>query len=268
MNNCPYIHAKLDNQASTKTHLSPKIMTAILSLDTKISNQLQQVLLELTTAQDLSLHPFVQRFANGEFSQGAIRQFAMKMLPGSNRFNMAFLKVASKMDSYHARTIMLENAFTEHGELNSDLAHVALFMRFMKGIDCPKIDINADDGAFLIPALRFKKFEFCDDEPIVRSLGRFAAIEQVLPGIFIKYIEGLRKIFKGIDDHTIEYFHLHCHLDPEHTDELIQVAQIYTKSEKDVELFREGVEDMVKSIGDMFSWMDENIEKEALTLQN
>lgn len=239
-------------------------MTKTLSLDSQICNNLHGILLEITSAQDLSLHPFVQRFANGEFSQNAIRRFAIKMLPGSNRFNMAFLKVASKMDSYHARTIMLENAFTEHGELNSDLAHVALFMRFMKGINCSEIDLDADDGAFRIPELRFKKFEVCDDEPVVRSLGRFAAIEQVLPSIFTKYTLGLRKIFPGIDDYTIEYFQIHCHLDPEHTDELIQVAQMYTKSEKDVELFREGVQDMVNSIADMFSWLDSNLEKEAL----
>ncbi len=75
-------------------------MTTTLSLDNKIHNQLQELLLEITSAQDLSLHPFVQRFANGEFSPNAIRQFAIKMLPGSNRFNMAFLKVVSKMDSY------------------------------------------------------------------------------------------------------------------------------------------------------------------------
>lgn len=78
-------------------------MTTTLSLDHKIHNQLQELLLEITSAQDLSLHPFVQRFANGEFSPNAIRQFAIKMLPGSNRFNMAFLKVVSKMDSYHAQ---------------------------------------------------------------------------------------------------------------------------------------------------------------------
>ncbi|MCC5614375.1 iron-containing redox enzyme family protein [Nostoc sp. CHAB 5836] len=242
-------------------------MTVVLSLENKIYNDLHEILLEIISTQDLSSHSFVQRFANGEFSQNAIRQFAIKMLPGSNRFNMAFLKVASKMDSYHARTIMLENAFTEHGELNSDLAHVALFMRFMKGIGCLKIDINADDGAFRIPELRFKKFEVCDDEPIVRSLGRFAAIEQVLPAIFTKYTLGLRKIFPGIDDYTMEYFHIHCHLDPEHTDELIQVALMHTKSEKDFALFREGVQDMVSSIADMFSWLDSNLEKEASASQ-
>ncbi|MBO3458201.1 iron-containing redox enzyme family protein [Aetokthonos hydrillicola Thurmond2011] len=243
-------------------------MIATVNLETQVSQQLQHILLDITNAQDLSKHPFVQRFSKGEFSQNAIRQFAIKMLPGSNRFNMAFLKVASKMDSYHARTIMLENAYTEHGELNPDKAHVSLFMRFMKGINCPKIDINADDGAFRIPALRFKKFEVCDDEPVAVSLGRFAAIEQVLPGVFTKYIEGLRKIFPDIDDHTIEYFRIHCHLDPEHTDELIQVAEMCVKSESDIELFRQGVQDMVNSIADMFSWMDENLEKEALALQS
>lgn len=243
-------------------------MIATFTLDTKFSQQLHQILSDITNAQDLSQHPFVQRFSKGDFSQDAIRQFAMKMLPGSNRFNMAFLKVASKMDSYHARTIMLENAFTEHGELNPHKTHVALFIRFMKGINCPKIDINANDGAFQIPALRFKKFEVCDDEPVVLSLGRFAAIEQVLPGVFTKYIEGIGKIFPGIDDHTIEYFHIHCHLDPEHTDELIQVTEMCIQSEADVELFRQGVQDMVNAIADMFSWMDENLEKEALSLQN
>lgn len=240
-------------------------MTVALSssVDNEIHNRLHEALIDITSARDLSLHPFVQRFANGGFSQDAIRQFAIKMLPGSNRFNMAFLKVASKMNSYHARTIMLENAFTEHGELNSELAHVALFMRFMRGINCTKIDLNADDGAFRIPELRFKKFEVCDDEPVMRSLGRFAAIEQVLPEIFAQYILGLRKIFPGIDDHTIEYFHIHGQLDPEHTDELIQVAQMHAKSQKDIELFREGVQDMVASIADMFSWLDSNLEKEA-----
>lgn len=239
------------------------MVTTLSSVDSKIRNQLHEGLVDITSAQDLSLHPFVQRFANGEFSQDAIRQFAIKMLPGSNRFNMAFLKVTSKMNSYHARTIMLENAFTEHGQLNSELAHVALFMRFMEGIGCSKININADDGAFRIPELRFKKFEVCDDEPVIRSLGRFAAIEQVLPEIFAQYILGIRKIFPGIDDHTIEYFHIHGQLDPEHTDELVKVAEIHAKSEKDVELFREGVQDMVSSIADMFSWLDSNLEKEA-----
>ncbi|MEA5569523.1 iron-containing redox enzyme family protein [Calothrix sp. UHCC 0171] len=243
-------------------------MITSFNLDTRVSQQLHQILSDITNAQDLSQHPFVQRFSQGEFSQNAIRQFAIKMLPGSNRFNMAFLKVASKMDSYHARTIMLENAFTEHGELNPDKCHVALFIRFMQGINCPKIDINADDGAFRIPALRFKKFEVCDDEPVVVSLGRFAAIEQILPGVFTKYIEGLGKIFPGIDNHTIEYFHIHCHLDPEHTDELVQVAETCVKSESDIELFGQGVQDMVNSIADMFSWMNENLEKEALVLQS
>jgi pyrroloquinoline-quinone synthase len=241
-------------------------MTTIISLQNNTTQPLQQILFELTSAADLSQHPFVQRFAQGSFSQNAIRQFAIKMLPGSNRFNMAFLKVTSKMNSYLARTLMLENAFTEHGQLQPDMAHVALFMRFMKGIGCPQIDINADDGAFVIPALRFKKFEFCDDEPIVRSLGRFAAIEQVLPGVFTLYIQGLRKIFPQIDEHTIEYFHIHCHLDPEHTDELIQVAQMYVHTQTDLELFRDGVQDMVQSISDMFSWLNDNLELEASAL--
>ncbi|MGB3694133.1 MAG: iron-containing redox enzyme family protein [Spirulinaceae cyanobacterium] len=225
--------------------------------------KLNQILNEVVSQHALENHLFVKQFAAGNFSQDAIRKFAMKMLPGSNRFNQAFLKVTAKMSNYRARTIMLENAFTEHGELDADKAHVALFMRFMRGIDCPRVDLNEDDGAFRIPALRFKKFEVCDDEPIVRSLGRFAVIEQILPGIFPNYIEGLRKIFPGIEDQTIEYFHIHCILDPEHTDELLEVAQMHIQSEDDIALFQAGVQDMALSIQDMFTWMGDNLEVEA-----
>src|SRR5262249_27247967 len=118
-------------------------------------------------------------------------------------------------------------------------------------------------SSFTIPELRFKRFEIRDDEPLLFLLGKFAAIEMALPGIFVKYIEGLRRSFPGIDDHTIEYFHIHCELDPTHTDELLQVASHYTSSEQDIEVFSCGVQDMLSSISDMFSWMNRYLASEA-----
>lgn len=208
-------------------------------------------------------HPFLKRFSEGGFDQDAIRWWAIKMLPGSNRFNQAFLKVTARVDDYRARCLLLNNVYSEHGELNPDGAHVALFMRFMRGIGCSRVDVHEDDGAFRVPELRFKRFEIQDNEPIIWSLGRFAAIECVLPGIFTKYIEGLRKIFPGIDDHTIEYFPIHCILDPEHTDQLLQVASLYVDSDVDVMTFADGVRDMLVSISDMFTWMGRNMAREA-----
>lgn len=221
-----------------------------------------KALAEAVKEYELDTHPFIKRFATGCFSQEAIRWWAMKMLPGSNRFNQAFLKVASRMENYRARVVMLGNIYSEHGELNPEKAHVALFMRFMQGINCPRIEVNEDDGAYAIPELRFKRFEFQDDEPVLRSLGRFAAIEVVLPGIFTQYIDGLRTTFPGISDRTIEYFLVHCELDPTHTAELLEVASLYVQSEADIGIFRAGVEDMLRSIGDMFSWMNLHIERE------
>lgn len=221
-----------------------------------------KTLTEAVSESELDTHPFIKGFAAGCFSKEAIRWWAIKMLPGSNRFNQAFLKVASRMEDYRARVAMLRNIYTEHGELNPDKAHVALFMRFMHGINCPRIDVNEDDGAYAIPELRFKRFEFQDDEPVLRSLGRFAAIEVVLPGIFTQYIEGLRTVFPGISDRTIEYFLVHCELDPTHTAELVEVASLYVQSEGDISIFRAGVEDMLRSISDMFSWMNLHIERE------
>jgi 2-polyprenyl-3-methyl-5-hydroxy-6-metoxy-1,4-benzoquinol methylase len=211
----------------------------------------------------LETHPFLQRYAAGDFDQDAVRWWAIKMLPGSNRFNQAFLKVTARVDDYRARVLLLNNVYSEHGNLSADKAHVALYMRFMRGIGCSRIDINEDDGAFRVPELRFKRFEIQDNEPIIWSLGRFAAMECVLPGVFIKYIEGLRKIFPGIDDHTIEYFPIHCELDPEHTDQLLEVASIYVNSDVEVIAFQDGVRDMLISLWDMFSWMARNMANEA-----
>ncbi|MBV9088724.1 MAG: iron-containing redox enzyme family protein [Mycobacteriaceae bacterium] len=211
----------------------------------------------------LQEHPFLQRYAAGKFSQDAVRWWAIKMLPGSNRFNQAFLKVTARVDDYGARILLLNNIYSEHGNLNPDEAHVALYMRFMRGIGCSRIDVHEDDGAFRVPELRFKRFEIQDNEPIIWSLGRFAAIECVLPGVFTKYIEGIRKIFPGIDDHTIEYFPIHCELDPVHTDQLLEVASLYVGSEVDVMAFQDGVRDMLVSMSDMFNWMGRNMAREA-----
>lgn len=224
------------------------------SFDAKAA--LADSLVRAAAEYSLESHPFLDRYAAGQFSPEAIRWWAIKMLPGSNRFNQAFLKVAAAIEDYRARILLLRNIYSEHGDLDPEAAHVELYMRFMRGIDCSRIDVHEDDGAFRVPELRFKRFEIQANEPIIWSLGRFAAIEFVLPGVFTRYIEGLRKIFPGISDHTIEYFHVHCELDPTHTDELLQVASLYVASADDVRTFSDGVRDMLLSLTDMFSWMD------------
>jgi pyrroloquinoline-quinone synthase len=228
--------------------------TSLDTLDTLLNQTLQEY--------KLDCHPFVIRFASGKFSKEAIRWWAMKMLPGSNRFNQAFLKVASCIADYRHRVVMLQNIYTEHGELDPDKAHVALFIRFMQGIGCPNIDVNEYDGAYTVPELRFKRFDIPDDEPLLRSLGRFAAIEVALPSIFTQYIQGLHKVFPEVSDQTIEYFYVHCELDPTHTAELLDVANAYVKSELDIQTFNDGVKDMFSSISDMFSWMSNHMDQD------
>src|ERR1700704_66675 len=121
-----------------------------------VEDTLHEALVTAVSEYGLSEHDFIRRFASGGFSQDAIREWASKMLPGSNRFNQAFLRVTSQIDDYDARVLMLRNVYSEHGELSAKQAHVALFMRFMAGIGCREIDVHGDDGAFREPELRFK----------------------------------------------------------------------------------------------------------------
>lgn len=230
-----------------------------------IKKRLRESLDDAMAGHPLKSHSFLDRYARGEFSQTAIRWWAIKMLPGSNRFNQAFLRVTSRVDDYRARTLLLRNVHSEHGNLDPDAAHVALFMRFMRGIECSRVDVHEDDGAFRVPELRFKRFEISENEPLLWSLGRFAAIEAMLPGVFTKYLEGLRRVFPEADDTTLEYFLVHCELDPTHTEDLLEVASLSVRSDDDVTTFADGARDMLLSLSDMFSWMERYMLSEAET---
>jgi pyrroloquinoline quinone (PQQ) biosynthesis protein C len=61
-----------------------------MSTDTaRVKSQLLAALDEAIAEWPLENHPFLQRFSEGGFDQDAIRWWAIKMLPGSNRFNQA-----------------------------------------------------------------------------------------------------------------------------------------------------------------------------------
>lgn len=207
----------------------------------------------------LDRHEFVRLFESGAYPPDAIRWWAMKMLPGSNRFNQAFLRVASRIEDPAARIILLRNVLSEHGNLDPARAHVSLFRRFMSGIGCARIRLDEDDGAWRVLRLRFKRFEIPASESVAWSLGRFAAIEHVLPSIFTRYLVGLRRVFPQADDATLEYFRIHCELDPEHTAELLDVAHAVARSPEDASDFVTGARDMCLSLRDMFDWLLEHM---------
>lgn len=213
----------------------------------------------------LPSHSFLRRYSRGEFGQTAIRWWAIHMLPDRNRFNQAFLRMISRVDDYRARTILLRNVYAEHGNLDPDAAHVALFMRFMRGIGCSRIDVKEDDGAFRVSELRFKRFEILDNEPVLWSLGQFAAIAAVRPRVFENYLDGLRRVFPDADNSTLEYFLMHCDLDPVHTNDLLDAAGLYVRTQDDVTTFADGVRDTLLSVADMFSWMERQMIGEAET---
>ncbi|MGH3968963.1 MAG: hypothetical protein ACRDTV_12850, partial [Mycobacterium sp.] len=68
-----------------------------------VKGRLMTALNDAIAEWPLERHPFLKRFAEGGFDQDAIRWWAIKMLPGSNRFNQAFLKVTARVDDYRAR---------------------------------------------------------------------------------------------------------------------------------------------------------------------
>jgi SAM-dependent methyltransferase/pyrroloquinoline quinone (PQQ) biosynthesis protein C len=225
--------------------------------DTK--NRLLESLNASITERLVESHPFLEHFAAGAVSEAAIRWWAIKMLRGSSLLDQAFLSVVARIDDYRARFLLLRYVYSEHGNLNPEAGHVALYMRFMRGIGCPCVDVSEDDAAFRAPELRFNRFEIQDNEPLIWSLGRFAAIEAALPGVFTKYLQGLRKVFPGIDDSTIECFRIHCEQDLGHSDTLLQVASLYVRSEDDITTFADGARDLLLSLSDMFYWMERHM---------
>ena len=211
-------------------------------------------------------HPFMKKFSGGEYGKNHIRWWAMKMLPGSNRFNTSFLKAMSMIHDYKDRVTLLENAYTEHGELNADEAHVNLYMRFMHAIECPEVSVDLDDGSDKIEALSFKQFKVELDEPVVAVLARFLGIECALPDLVPHYLTGLKKVFPDLSKNDLWYFHVHSELDPTHQAELLEVIGHYIHSEADVKILQDNFHMIYKQMTAMFDYEFENIDKESLQL--
>jgi pyrroloquinoline-quinone synthase len=219
------------------------------------SDTLLNHLQPITDSYDLCAHPFMVRFAQGGFNPEQIQWWAKKMLPGSNRFNTSFILAVSMAVDVQDRVVLLDNVYSEHGYLEPGKTHVELYMRFMAAIGCENISVHEDDGSSRVPALAFKRFMVDPNEPFPAVLARFLAIETVLPSLFPCYIKGLRKVFKGISDEAIEYFHIHSELDPDHQADLLKVIARNVKSEADIEAVKENFELIFKQLIAMFDYM-------------
>jgi pyrroloquinoline quinone (PQQ) biosynthesis protein C len=215
----------------------------------------------IANTYDLCSHPFMVRFAKGGFDAEQIRWWAKKMLPGSNRFNQSFLLAAALCEDVRDRVILIDNIYSEHGGLEPGKTHVELYMRFMAAIGCKNISVHEDDGSNRVPALAFKRFKVDVQEPLPGILARFLAIETVLPDLFPQYIRGLRTVFAPIDDVSIEYFHIHSELDPEHQADLLEVISRNISTEADLEWVKTNYALLFQQLVDMFDYMLVELDK-------
>jgi pyrroloquinoline quinone (PQQ) biosynthesis protein C len=219
------------------------------------ANTLATELKPISQPYNLCAHPFMIRFSQGGFNAEQIRWWAKKMLPGSNRFNQSFLMAIAMASDVQDRVVLIDNIYTEHGCLQVEKAHVNLYIRFMQAIGCQNISVNEDDGSGHIPALAFKRFYVDPNEPLAGVLARFLAIETVLPDLFPMYIKGLRTVFNGITDESIEYFHIHSELDPDHQTDLLQVIARNVKNDTDLAIVKQNYGLIFEQIVAMFDYM-------------
>jgi pyrroloquinoline quinone (PQQ) biosynthesis protein C len=159
------------------------------------------------------------------------------------------------------RLILLQNSCTEHGRLKAEDAHLNLFIRFMRAIDCPVISIYTDDGSSTVAAMAFKKFTVEIDEPIVGILARFLAFETALPPLFSGYLKGLRVIFPQLTERDLEYFSVHIEADPAHESELLEVISRNIKHKEDIMIVKNNYELMYRHLVTFFDYEYRELEK-------
>ncbi|MEM6672320.1 MAG: iron-containing redox enzyme family protein [Planctomycetota bacterium] len=199
-------------------------------------------LVEVALAHRAVQHPFLETFASGGFGSRTpevARELARWYHGYSSRFPLYLQAVIQRLQREDHRELLGENLAEERGRLDPDeretieslgidiadvdgVPHPVLFERY-----CDAVGITADirrtaPSATLewrstfLGALRAGSAAFG-----VGALG--LATESIVAATYEKILDGLKRV-DGLDRRDMVFFELHCHVDDQHQEDLLEIA--------------------------------------------
>lgn len=161
----------------------------------------------------------VQRFASGRTDGDATaRALAGEFYAFCNEFPLFLAAAISHVRDEKARLLLVSNLYEEHGDLQLDRMHPALFRKFMRGLGLEAAKLQTyHEGDPGLEAARLVT-QLCREGPAHRALATLYAIELLFAPCCDMIVRGLKHLHLAPE--TIYFWELHSGADVEHAEQL------------------------------------------------
>ena len=187
------------------------------------------------------VHPFLERFGEGDVSEEGVRTFAIQYY---RHVRVSRLYLAALISNCgHDEKLQLalaEILFDEYGHLNPDETHPALYRRFLTALDITEEEWEDPPTIPEVQLYISAHRELTRDPDIRLGLGAMGpASEWPVPPIYVRLTEGLKKAVE-LSDEALEIFTSHVTMDVTHARIMMDAAAPYAKDEESQQKVREG----------------------------
>ncbi|MDP8926442.1 MAG: iron-containing redox enzyme family protein [Actinomycetota bacterium] len=187
------------------------------------------------------VHPFLERFGEGDVSEEGVRTFAIQYY---RHVRVSRLYLAALISNCgHDEKLQLalaEILFDEYGHLNPDETHPALYRRFLTALDITEEEWEEPPTIPEVQLYISAHRELTRDPDIRLGLGAMGpASEWPVPPIYVRLTEGLKKAVE-LSDEALEIFTSHVTMDVTHARIMMDAVAPYAEDEESQQKVREG----------------------------
>ena len=187
------------------------------------------------------VHPFLERFGDGDVSEEGVSTFAVQYYRHvrASRLYLASL-ISNCGHDEKLQLALAEILFDEYGHLNPDETHPALYRRFLEALGLAEEEWEAPPAIPEIQLYVSAHRELTRDPDVRLGLGAMGpASEWPVPPIYVRLTEGLKKA-TDLPDDALEIFTSHVTMDVTHARIIMDAIAPYAEDDDGQEKVREG----------------------------
>ena len=187
------------------------------------------------------VHPFLERFGEGDASEEGVRTFAIQYYRHV-RVSRLYLAALISNCGYDEplQLALAEILLDEYGHLNPEETHPALYRRFLGALEISEEEWEAPPTLPEIELYVSRHRELTRNPDVRLGLGALGpASEWPVPPIYVRLSEGLKKA-TGLPSEALEIFTSHVTMDVTHARIMMDAIAPYAGDEEGQRKVREG----------------------------
>ena len=196
----------------------------------------------------------MQRFAAGKApNERVARALATEFYAFSHEFPLFLAAAISHVKDEAARLLLVHNLYEEHGNLELDRFHPALFRQFVVGIGLQPEALERLDARS--PGVQGAQWvtSICRDGPGYRALGALYVTELLFGPCCEVIMDGLRRMHLSSD--ATEFFSLHAVAEEHHKEQIWQALERISKSDDELREAIEVAGDIARMFYSLFDYI-------------